>query len=282
MESSAGADPEPGALDLPLDAHLHTDLSHDADVPIDVYAAEARRRGVREIAITDHLDFDPRDPNHALGDHRNRERIVREAAARWDGSPEIRFGVEITYERRLEGQIRDYLGTHAYDYVIGSVHLSDRQPLGRPGADTWARAEGFRGASAWYWEEVEGLVRSGLFHTLGHLDVIRRWLHPILGAMDPAEHADLYERVLRSLVDTGVALEINSSGLRHAHGEMYPPPGVVRRFSELGGERIVAGSDAHRAHHFAFGLPQAYAAIEAVRITRLTFGDSERPTAVLA
>ena len=44
--------------DLPLDAHLHTNLSPDSDVPIDVYCALAVERGIREIAITDHVDFD--------------------------------------------------------------------------------------------------------------------------------------------------------------------------------------------------------------------------------
>jgi hypothetical protein len=35
----------PQARDLPLDAHVHTDLSPDANVPIDVYAADAVELG---------------------------------------------------------------------------------------------------------------------------------------------------------------------------------------------------------------------------------------------
>ena len=51
------------ARDLPLDSHLHTDLSPDSDVPIDIYAAQAVERGIAEIAVTDHIDFDPRVPS---------------------------------------------------------------------------------------------------------------------------------------------------------------------------------------------------------------------------
>src|SRR2546430_2506118 len=47
---------------LPLDAHVHTDQSPDSRVPIDVYAALALDQGLSEIAITDHVDFDRRDP----------------------------------------------------------------------------------------------------------------------------------------------------------------------------------------------------------------------------
>ena len=54
------------ARNLPLDAHLHTDLSPDSDVPIDAYAAAALERGIDEIAITDHVDFEPGTPAYAL------------------------------------------------------------------------------------------------------------------------------------------------------------------------------------------------------------------------
>ena len=47
---------------LPLDAHLHTSLSPDSNVPIDAYAALALERGIAEIAITDHVDFEPGAP----------------------------------------------------------------------------------------------------------------------------------------------------------------------------------------------------------------------------
>jgi len=97
------------ARDLPLDAHLHTDLSPDADVPIDVHAAAAVECGIAELAITDHVDFDPRAPAFTYAEFGRRERSVREAAERWAGRVAIRFGVEITYERAREEEIRDHL-----------------------------------------------------------------------------------------------------------------------------------------------------------------------------
>ena len=58
----------PAGRDLPLDAHLHTDQSPDSDVPIDDYgAAGGRARRIAELAITDHVDFDPRGPNLRAG-----------------------------------------------------------------------------------------------------------------------------------------------------------------------------------------------------------------------
>ena len=96
------------ARDLPLDAHLHTDLSPDSDVPIDAYAEQAVERGIAELAITDHVDFEPGAPATAYTTFEQRERVVREAAERWaDRGVAIRFGVEITWDDRFEADIRD-------------------------------------------------------------------------------------------------------------------------------------------------------------------------------
>jgi histidinol-phosphatase (PHP family) len=85
---------------LPLDAHMHTDLSPDSTVPIDAYAEAAIEHGVAEIAITDHVDFEPGAPAFAYTTFEDRERIVRGAAERWGPQGvQIRFGVELTYDR---------------------------------------------------------------------------------------------------------------------------------------------------------------------------------------
>jgi histidinol-phosphatase (PHP family) len=88
------------ARDLPLDSHLHTDLSPDSDVPIDSFARQAIELGIAEIAITDHVDFQPGAPAYDHMTYAQRERLVRDAAERWaDQGVAIRFGVELTYDR---------------------------------------------------------------------------------------------------------------------------------------------------------------------------------------
>ena len=268
-------------IPFPLDAHLHTNLSPDADVPIDAYAALARQRGMSELCITDHVDFDPGDPAYAFTSFDLRERTVREAAERWADAPAIRFGAEITYERRLEDDICEHLAHHRYDYVIGSVHPSLRNPMRSPrDAAEWCAGKTHREASAWYWDEVDSAIRSGLFDTIGHLDFVKRYMQVPLGPFEYAPHADIYDRLLTALVETGTALEVNSSGLRQEPAEAYPGPLVVERFRQLGGELVVAGSDAHRIESFGFGLREAYRSIATSGFQSLSFRRSEGRIAV--
>jgi histidinol-phosphatase (PHP family) len=258
--------------DLPLDSHLHTDLSPDSSVPIDAYCEAAIERNVAEIAITDHVDFDPRYPAFGYASFADRERVVREAADRWGRQGlEVRFGVEITYERAREAEIRDHLRRHAYDYAIGSVHVGPDSPYRFERVAGWVEDRSLAEVVAPYFDEVEAAARSGLFDTLGHLDFVKRYLHPHVSPAQLAAAPELYEPVLAAMVDSGTALEVNTSGLRQSPGETYPSAAIIARFRSLGGMAVTAGSDAHGADSFAYGLAAGYRAVEAAGFHELAF-----------
>ncbi len=258
--------------DLPLDAHVHTNLSPDSDVPIDVYAALAVELGIGEFAITDHVDFDARDPAYNYSRFEDRERIAREAAARWaDRGLAIRFGAELTYNTSWEGDLRDHLARHQYDFVIGSVHDWPDSPYVPSRVRQWATGRPLDEVVAPYFEQVVAAARTGLFDTIGHLDVVKRYLHPQVTPAQLAERPDLFEPVLQALVESGTGLEVNTSGLRQVIGETYPSAAVVARFRELGGQRLTAGSDAHRPGWFANRLGEAYRIAADAGFDHLTF-----------
>ena len=277
-EPSAPAADEAGDRNLPLDAHLHTDQSPDSSVPIDVYAALAVERGIPEIAITDHVDFDPRDPAFEYSRYDDRERVVRGAAERWarEGVV-IRFGAELTYNRRWESDVRDHLARHRYDYVIGSVHDWPESPYWPSRIRDWIQGRSLDEIVAPYYAEIIAAARSGLFDTIGHVDVVKRYLHPHVTAVALAQRPDLVESALHEIIESGAALEVNSSGLRYPGAETYPSATVVTRYRELGGERVVVGSDAHSKGSFASRLAVAYRHLTDAGFDALTFRrDGER------
>jgi len=260
------------ARNVPLDAHLHTDQSPDSSVPIDVYAAQAVERGIPEIAITDHVDFDPRDPAYEYTRFRDRERTVRAAAERWAShGVVIRFGAELTYNRRWEADVRAHLARHRYDYVIGSVHDWPESPYWPDRVRSFVEGRPLEEIVEPYYTEIIAAARSGLFDTIGHLDVVKRYLHPYVTAADLATRPDLQEPALRAIIESGAVLEVNSSGLRYPGAETYPAAAVVARFRELGGERVVVGSDAHSRGSFAARLDASYAHLAAAGFDALTF-----------
>jgi histidinol-phosphatase (PHP family) len=268
-------------VNLPLDAHLHPDQSPDSRVPIDDYAALAVEQGLPEIAITDHVDFDHRDPAFGYSTYVDRERVVRAAAERW--APlglAIRFGAELTWNRRWEDDFRAHLRSHRYDYVIGSVHDWPESPYRRSDVGSWVAGLPLDEIVAPYYKEVMAGVRSGLFDTIGHLDVVKRYLHPFVTAADLATRPDLLEPVLTAIVESGVALELNMSGLHRPEAETYPSAATVARYRELGGTRVVVGSDAHRRDHLAYRFGEARRIMAEGGFEELAFRRGEHRTLI--
>ncbi len=261
------------ARDLPLDAHVHTNLSPDSDVPIDAYARQAVERGIAEIAVTDHVDFVPGTPAFSFATFEERERTARDAADRWaDRGVAIRFGVEITYDHAHEDDIREHLARHAYDYVIGSVHVYAGSPFAASRVAAWtAGSRTLAEVVAPYFDEVLRAIRSSLFDTIGHIDFVKRYLVPHVTPAALAAAPELYEPLLVALVETGTALEVNTSGLRQAAAETYPAGPIVERYRLLGGTAVVTGSDAHRNGSFTGGLAEGYGVVAAAGFRQLAF-----------
>jgi histidinol-phosphatase (PHP family) len=251
---------------------MHTDLSPDSNVPIDIYAQAAIDHGVAEIAITDHVDFEPGAQAYDYATFDERERIVREAAERWaPHGVQIRFGVELTYDRAWEADIRDHLAHHAYDFTIGSVHDRVESPYSPRNVASWVAGKSLREVVQPSFDEVEAAARSGLFDAIGHIDGVKRYLYPHVTPADFEAAPELYEPILRALVESGTALEVNTSGLRYAIRQAFPHPAIVTRFRELGGRAVTVGSDAHRAEHANWGLAEGYGIVQGAGFDALTF-----------
>ena len=179
-------------------------------------AALAVERGIAELAITDHVDFDPDDARLRVRVVRRSRADVREAGERWaDRGLAIRFGVEVTYERRYEDEIRGWLRRHPHDYVIGSVHISARLAVQggsrrrlRRGPPARRRSSRRTSTRSWGRRSPGCSTRSATSTSSSAIS------YPHVLPADLAAAPELYERVLVALVESGTALEVNTSGLR--------------------------------------------------------------------
>ncbi len=72
-------------------------------------------------------------------------------------------------------------------------------------------------------------------------------------------------------MDSGTALEVNTSGLRYTIKSPFPYPAIVARFRELGGHAVTVGSDAHSAESANWGLGEGYGILEDAGFDQLTF-----------
>ena len=251
------------ARDLPLDAHVHTDLSPDSAVPIDDYARQAVERGIAELAITDHVDFAPTAPGVRETTFAQRERVVRDAAERWADA-----------RRRHPVRGRDHLGLalgdddrattsrrHAYDFVIGSVHVYRDSPVRRrPGRRLGRRPRRSTRSSRPYFDEVDGRRPDRAVRCDGP----PRLREAFSGA---ARHHRGPRRRTRSCTirswrrSSRAARPWRSTraGCASRPRRRIPRRPSSRASARWAGARVTVGSDAHRADSFAWALADGYA-----------------------
>jgi len=113
-----------------------------------------------------------------------------------------------------------------------------------------------------YFRQVARLAAEGNFDVLGHLDLVKRDARKFGKAYDgPEPYAEMIRTALRSLVERGKGIEINTSPLRRGQPEPCPSLEVLRWYRELGGEILTFGSDAHTpdaiGSHFDVALEMA-------------------------
>ena len=85
----------------------------------------------------------------------------------------------------------------------------------------------------------------------------------------------LLRRLFEAMTDRGIALEVNTAGLRRPESVTYPTVSVLRFYRECGGRIVTIGSDTHSESHAFYGLSQGVEILASVGFTE-AFGFRDR------
>ena len=236
-----------------IDYHLHTYLSGDSEQTVMAVCERAVEIGLTEIAFTEHIDFDPDDLSYGAYDYRKATDEIEAARERFGGDLTIRKGIEVDYRREYRNRIKDILANNRFDYVVGAAHYVGGVILED---DAYFAGKTEDEAYLPYFDAAEEAAATGMFDAFAHLDFCKRRGVRHFGPFPWERYRGEIERVLRAIVATDMALEVNTSGLRRDPRETLPATPTVRLFRELGGSKVVVGSDAHQVRHIGFGIEQ--------------------------
>lgn len=224
------------------DYHIHTRFSCDSRSQMAMCCEAAIARGLGEIAFADHLDFGPDDPPRYFRPLEYLEEIGR-CRATYGDRLTIRAGIEIGEPHIFAEEAQAVLAVGEFDFVIGSAHYAYELQC------AWKPAffeQPLHQAYAAYFQQVVRLAADGDFDVLGHVDLVKRDAFEFGQTYDgPEPYADLIRAALRSVVERGKGIEINTSPLHRGQPEPCPSLEILRWYRELGGEILTFGSDAH-------------------------------------
>ncbi len=254
--TAAKAAPPPKAAAAPssalyYDSHMHTPLCKHAWGEPEEYAEQGIRAGLKGIIFTCHCPMpDGFWPTVRMADSEfdTYLAIVARAAKAFEGRLDVRLGLESEFFPGMESWIEKLHQRAEFDYVLGGLHWQAREYLGKYETGT---IEAFRKC---YFNHLAESAETGLYDCLAHPDLVKNY-HPDSWCL--AIVKDSIAKALDRIAATGVALELNTSGLNKSYSEMNPGLEMLRMLAERN-IPVVIGSDAHRPHrvgeHFMTAL----------------------------
>lgn len=233
------------------DSHMHTPLCKHAWGEPEEYAQQAVKAGLKGIIFTCHCPM----PNGFWPTVRMSESefdtyvaIVQRAADAFKGKLDIRLGIESEYYPGCEEYIASLHKRADFHYVLGGVHWQAKEYLNKYETGT---IENFRRT---YFDHLAKSAESGLYDCLAHPDLVKNY-HPDSWCFAIVKNT--VTTVLDRIAATGVAMELNTSGLNKSYSEMNPGLEMLRMMADRK-IPVVLGSDSHRAvrvgEHFVTAL----------------------------
>jgi len=233
-----------------FESHSHTPLCNHADGWPTEYAAVAEQRGLRGLIVTCHNPM----PNGMSASVRMREdeferyiELVAETRTEWEGRVDVRLGLEADFFEGIEPYLERQLNKADFHFVLGSVHPQIPEFRAR----YWSGdAVEFQRT---YFDLLAKSAETQLFDSLAHPDLIKnmtpkQWRPDVI--MSDICHA------LDRIAATGVAMELNTSGINKSIEEMNPFPAMLREM-RVRNIPVTIGADAHTPSRVADGYEAA-------------------------
>jgi histidinol-phosphatase (PHP family) len=240
------------------DYHIHTPRCGHASGELRDYVRAAQGAGLAEMGFADHFPLLHLRDAHLTMDLEEMPLYIAEVEGLRADFPDlpIRLGIEADYVPEVLCELEELLGRYSFDYVYGSVHYVDGWAFDDPRCLGGYEGRDIHHLYRRYFETLADAAECGLFDALPHPDLVKKF-----GFRPEEDLGDIYLECLERIAATGLAVEINTSGLRRPVREIYPAPAFLGLCRELG-IPVTLGSDAHAPEEVASDFHLALALLE--------------------
>lgn len=221
---------------------MHTPLCGHAVGEPQAYAEQALKVGLEEIGFSDHAPLVTGPDSRYTMRYEEQpmyHTMIEKLQKQYAGKLSIKLGIEADYVPGFEEKSRELLKKYDYDYVIGSIHFIDAWAFDDPDQKTRWKDKDIDTVYRDYYRLLRKSAQSGLFDIMGHVDLVKKFGHRASDAIN-----NEVEETAKVFKETGVTVEINSSGLRKPVHEIYPSLSVLCTYRKAG-VPITFSSDAH-------------------------------------
>lgn len=258
------------------DMHMHSHFSGDSQADSYTIVQKACELGLKGICFTDHLDIDYKEEpglfDLDIAAYRKEILSVKET---FKDKLDIGWGIELGLQPYLENENQKILTNYPFDFVIGSTHVVKQVDIYYPNFYDGRKEED---CYREYFEETLKNAQSSVdFDVYGHLDYVVRYGPNKNKYYSYEKYADVLDEILRTIIEKGKGIELNTAGFKYGLGHAHPIIPVLKRYKELGGEIITLGSDGHAPEQIAWDFDKVPSILKEAGFEYFTVFHNRKP-----
>lgn len=229
-----------------VDCHVHSSYSGDCTIPVASQIEQAIAIGLAGVTFTDHYDIDyPNQQYKFEFDVAARRAFIHDLQDKYQEKIDVYHGIEIGIQPHVIEQSMAIIKHGSFDCVICSTHAVDNFSLCSQ-TDFYGGKTKEQAYSRYLNAIYESICNFSDYDIVGHIGYIRRYGPYEDNSMPYGMYSDMFDMILKKIIEDGKGIEINTSGYAYSLGSPIPDADVLMRYKQLGGEIITIGSDAHK------------------------------------
>ena len=268
------------------DTHIHTCSSHDSEQTFDTICKSALSKGLSAVSFTDHVDLLVYSDEKNLKTIMDTAEYAQKAKQIYGDKLDVFTGVELAMPTVNKNKADKYLSKINADIVLGSVHSFDAQgKLVRFSRDDLSenavsKNELVRYVEAYYNEMFNIALKSDI-DVLCHLTYPIRYTNKKYNRnIDIYRFSNIITQILKTIIDRGIALEINTGKFDGDINDLAPTPHIIQKYYEMGGRLVTIGSDAHIPQRVGCGFKEVKELLKNIGFENYVYFKKRKPICV--
>ena len=235
------------------DYHVHSNFSFDSEENPENIVSTAIHLGMSQICITDHQDYNWPIPTESPQiDIQKYSSTIQALQKKYSSKIQLIKGIEIGLAIDNVKENSDFINNGHFEFVIGSCHIVDN--MDPYYSDFWNNRKDRDAFELYFKTLLSNLKLFNNIDSLGHLDYVVRYSPNRDANYSVLDYQDMIDEILKLIIDKNIKLEINTSNLAKGFDFANPHTDIIERYSQLGGQYITVGSDAHKANQIGYGF----------------------------